>query len=60
MTAQKVTVELPEPIFQQLSRIAIATQHPFKALITQSTASNLSPAVDNAPAVFVFKIPLTN
>jgi predicted transcriptional regulator len=49
MTAQKVTVELPEPIFQQLSRIAIATQQPIEALINQSIASNLPPTVDNAP-----------
>jgi hypothetical protein len=49
MTAQKVTVELPEPIFQQLSRIAIATQQPIEALIAQSIASNLPPTVDNAP-----------
>jgi hypothetical protein len=49
MTAQKVTVELPEPIFQQLSRIAIATQQPIEALIAQSIASNLPPTADNAP-----------
>jgi hypothetical protein len=49
MTAQKVTVELPEPIFQQLSRIAIATQQPIEALIAQSIASNLPPIVENAP-----------
>jgi hypothetical protein len=49
MTAQKVTVELPEPIFQQLSRIAMATQQPIEALIAQSIASNLPPTVDNAP-----------
>lgn len=49
MTVQKVTVELPEPIFQQLSRIAVATQQPIEALITQSSASNLPPTVDNAP-----------
>ncbi|NJM77162.1 MAG: hypothetical protein HC852_16960 [Acaryochloridaceae cyanobacterium RU_4_10] len=49
MTVQKVTVELPEPIFQQLNRIAIATQQPIEMLIEQSIASNLPPTVDNAP-----------
>jgi hypothetical protein len=49
MTAPKITVELPEPIFQQLSRIAVATQQPIEVLVTQSIASNLPPTDDNVP-----------
>lgn len=50
MANQKVTVELPEPIFQQLARIAEATQQPLEVLVAQSVASNLPPSPDNAPS----------
>lgn len=46
---QKVTVELPEPVFQQLVRIAEATSQPLELLAAQSITSNLPPSVDNAP-----------
>jgi len=49
MTTQKVTVELPQAIFQQLARIASATQQPLEILAAQSIASNLPPTPDNAP-----------
>ncbi|MEC4814040.1 MAG: hypothetical protein SAK29_12320 [Scytonema sp. PMC 1069.18] len=49
MTTQKVTVELPQAIFQQLARIASATQQPLEVLAAQSIASNLPPTPDNAP-----------
>jgi hypothetical protein len=50
MATQKVTVELPEPIFRQLARIAEATQQPLEVLVAQSVASNLPPSPDNAPS----------
>ncbi|MDJ0619581.1 MAG: hypothetical protein QNJ63_23040 [Calothrix sp. MO_192.B10] len=49
MATQKVTVELPQAIFQQLTRIAWATKQPLEVLITQSIVSNLPPTPDNAP-----------
>ncbi|MBW4619552.1 MAG: hypothetical protein KME17_09360 [Cyanosarcina radialis HA8281-LM2] len=49
MTTQKVTVELPEAIFQQLARISQATHQPLEALAAQSIASNLPPTAENAP-----------
>jgi hypothetical protein len=49
MTTQKVTVELPQAIFQQLARIALATQQPLEIIAAQSIASNLPPTPDNAP-----------
>jgi hypothetical protein len=49
MATQRVTVELPEPVFQQLVRIAEATSQPIEVLAAQSIASNLPPSADNAP-----------
>ena len=49
MATQKVTVELPQAIFQQLARIAQATQQPLETLVAQSIVSNLPPTPDNAP-----------
>ncbi len=49
MTTQKVTVELPQAIFQQLARIATATKQPLEILAAQSIVSNLPPTPDNAP-----------
>jgi hypothetical protein len=48
MATQKVTVELPQAIFQQLARIATATQQPLEVLAAR-IASNLPPTPDNAP-----------
>ena len=48
MATQKVTVELPQAIFQQLARIARATQQPLEVLVAQSIVSNLPPTPDNA------------
>jgi hypothetical protein len=49
MTTQQVTIELPEPIFRQLARIAQATQQSVEVLAAQSVISNLPPSVENAP-----------
>lgn len=49
MTTQQVTIELPEPIFRQLTNIARATQQSVEALAVQSVISNLPPSVENAP-----------
>jgi hypothetical protein len=50
MQTQPITIELPEAVMRQLTRLAAATQQPIEALITQSVLSNLPPTVDNAPA----------
>lgn len=50
MTTQRVTIELPEPVFRQLTRIAEATQQSVEVLAAQSVVSNLPPSVDNASA----------
>jgi predicted transcriptional regulator len=50
MTMQRVTIELPEPVFRQLARIAEATQQSVEVLAAQSVVSNLPPSVDNASA----------
>ncbi len=49
MATQRVTVELSDPVFQQLVRIAEATSQPLEVLAAQSIASNLPPSADNAP-----------
>ncbi|MEP0924348.1 HNH endonuclease [Leptolyngbya sp. ST-U4] len=48
MTPQRVTIELPEPIFRQLLRIAEATQQSIEAIVAQSVMSNLLPSTDTA------------
>lgn len=47
MTTQRVTIELPEPVFRQLTRIAKATQQSVEVLAAQSVISNLPPSVEN-------------
>lgn len=46
---QKLTVELPESVFQKLLRIASLTQQSPEALAAQSIISNLPPSAENAP-----------
>ncbi len=48
MTPVRVTIELPEPVFRQLARIAEATQQSVEVLAAQSVISNLPPSVENA------------
>lgn len=50
MVTRRVTVELPEPIFQELARIAELTNQSLEAIAAQSIMSNLPPSADNAPA----------
>jgi hypothetical protein len=49
MTTQRVTIELPEPVFRQLMRLAEAAHQPVEAIVAQSVMSNLPPSADNAP-----------
>jgi hypothetical protein len=49
MTTQRVTIELPESIFNRFVQIAEATQQPLEDLIAQSVVSNLPPSAENAP-----------
>ena len=49
MNTQKLTIELPEPIFRSLSQLAELTQQSPEMLAAQSIVGNLPPPVDNAP-----------
>lgn len=49
MATRRLTVELPELVFQQLSRIAELTHQSLEALAVQSISSNLPPSAENAP-----------
>lgn len=48
MTTQPITIELPETVLRQLSRLAESLQQPIEALIAQSVLSNLPPSTDHA------------
>lgn len=48
--SQSVTVELPEPLFRFLERLARQTDQSVDKLVAQSLAGNLPPVVDHAPA----------
>lgn len=50
MTTQSVTLVLPEPVWQYLSRVATATQQPVEQIARQSLEGNLPPAIDDASA----------
>lgn len=50
MTTQPITIELPETVLRQLSRLAESLQQPIEALIAQSVLSNLPPSTDHASA----------
>lgn len=49
MATQRLTVELPESVFQQLARIAELTNQSLEAIASQSITGNLPPSADNAP-----------
>lgn len=49
MANYKLTVELPESVFQQLTRIANLTHQSLETLVKQSIVSNLPPSPDHAP-----------
>jgi len=46
----QLTIDLPEPAFQRLSRLAELTNQPLSELVIQSIAGNLPPAIETAPA----------
>lgn len=50
MATHRLTVELPEPIFQALAKIAELTNQSLEEIAAQSIISNLPPSADNAPA----------
>jgi hypothetical protein len=45
----QLTINLPEPAFQRLSRLAELTHQPLSDLVLQSIAGNLPPAIETAP-----------
>ncbi len=49
MSKRTIAIELPEPIFEKLDRLAKLTHQPLEAIVSQSIASNLPPTVDTAP-----------
>ncbi len=46
---EKVTIELPASVFQQLMGLAEATQQPIEMLVVQSVVSNLPPMLEKLP-----------
>lgn len=50
MATRRLTVELPEPIFQALAKIAELTNQSLEEIAAQSIISNLPPSADNAPS----------
>ena len=50
MPTHKLTVELPDSVFQQFVRIAELTQESLESLAARSIASNLLPLVEELPA----------
>jgi predicted transcriptional regulator len=49
MHSQQITIELPEMILRQLTRLAEATHQSVESLVSQSVMSNLPPTTDTAP-----------
>ncbi|MGA9377450.1 MAG: hypothetical protein WBV73_01505 [Phormidium sp.] len=49
MPNRRVTVELPESVFLELSKIAELTNQSLEAVAAQRITINLPPSVDNAP-----------
>lgn len=45
----QLTINLPEPAFKRLSRLAELTNQPLSELVIQSIAGNLPPAIETAP-----------
>ena len=45
---RRVEIELPEPVYRQLARIAEETAQPIALLAAQSVISNLPPSVEDA------------
>jgi predicted transcriptional regulator len=45
----QLTINLPDPAFQRLSRLAELTNQPLSELVIQSIAGNLPPAIETAP-----------
>ncbi len=50
--SQPITIELPDTVLRQLTRIAEVTHQSIETLITQSILNNLPPSPDNAPPEF--------
>lgn len=50
MATQKLTVELPEPVYCLLARIAQLTEQSPEQLAAQSIVGNLPPSIEEAPA----------
>ncbi|HIK09060.1 MAG TPA: hypothetical protein IGS52_02135 [Oscillatoriaceae cyanobacterium M33_DOE_052] len=49
MATYRLTLELPEPVFQKLVRIAELSNQSLESLAIQSITSNLPPSVEHAP-----------
>ena len=50
MTTQRLTVELPEPVYRLLAHIAQLTEQSPEQLAAQSIVGNLPPSIEDAPA----------
>ena len=50
MAVQKLTIELPESVFQVLTDMANLTDQSPEQPVTQSVTGNLPPSIENAPS----------
>jgi hypothetical protein len=48
MNNHSITIELPEHIFQQLTKMAETIKRPLAEIVAQSVVSNLPPTIDRA------------
>ena len=49
MMSQRLTLHLPEHIYQRLQRVAQTTRQPMEAVAYQSLQGNLPPLIEDAP-----------
>ena len=49
MTTQSITLQLPDPVYRYLQKVAAITKRPLEQLVRQSVEGNLPPSVESAP-----------
>jgi len=49
MTTETMTIQVPEPLYRRLERLAALTHRPLESLIVQTLSSNIPPLPDDLP-----------
>ncbi len=49
MTTQSITLQLSDPVYRYLQKVAAITKRPLEQLVRQSVEGNLPPSVESAP-----------